>query len=54
MKKFNEIMRGFIDTIPLGISVAIYGLVYGVLGGKAGLSVIEVAAMSMFVFAGAS
>lgn len=51
---FKELRKGFIDTIPLGISVSIYGLVYGVLGGKAGLSIIEVAAMSLFVFAGAS
>lgn len=51
---FKEIRKGFIDTMPLGISVSIYGLVYGVLGGKAGLSIIEVAAMSLFVFAGAS
>jgi 4-azaleucine resistance transporter AzlC len=54
MKKFREIRKGFIDTLPVGISVAIYGLVYGVLGGKAGLSVLEVAAMSFVVFAGAS
>ncbi|HEY5586177.1 MAG TPA: AzlC family ABC transporter permease [Ruminiclostridium sp.] len=54
MIKFKEIRKGFIDTLPIGISVSIYGLVYGVLGGKAGLSVLEVAAMSLFVFAGAS
>jgi predicted branched-subunit amino acid permease len=52
--KKSDIVKGFIDTIPLGISVSIYGLVYGVLGGKAGLSLIEVAAMSLIVFAGAS
>ena len=52
--KLIEIRKGFIDTLPLGISVSIYGLVYGVLGGKAGLSIIEIAAMSLFVFAGAS
>lgn len=54
MMKFKEIRKGFIDTLPIGISVAIYGLVYGVLGAKAGLSIFEVAAMSLFVFAGAS
>lgn len=54
MKKLNELLKGFIDTIPLGISVSIYGVVYGILGMKAGLSVFEVAAMSAFVFAGAS
>lgn len=54
MKKLDELVKGFVDTIPLGISVAIYGLVYGVLGGKAGLTAFEVAAMSLFIFAGAS
>jgi 4-azaleucine resistance transporter AzlC len=54
MKKFNELVRGFVDTIPLGIGVSIYGIVYGVLSGKAGLSAVETAAMSAFVFAGAS
>jgi predicted branched-subunit amino acid permease len=54
MKKYNELIKGFIDSIPLGISVSIYGLVYGVLGGKAGMSLFEITAMSAFVFAGAS
>lgn len=54
MNRKREFIRGYIDTVPLGISVAIYGLVYGVLGASAGLSILEIAAMSMFVFAGAS
>lgn len=54
MSKKNEFLRGFTDTMPLGISVSIYGVVYGVLAGKAGLSVFTVIAMSAFVFAGAS
>lgn len=44
-------MRTF---VPLGISIAAYGLVWGVLAGQAGLSVLEVALMSGIVFAGAS
>lgn len=52
--KLKVIRKGFIDTMPIGISVAIYGFVYGVLGSKAGLSAVEVAAMSLIVFAGAS
>lgn len=54
MKGPKLFLKGFADTMPLGIGVSIYGIVYGVLGGKAGLSVWEVAALSAFVFAGAS
>jgi 4-azaleucine resistance transporter AzlC len=40
--------------IPVAISIAAYGLVWGVLAGQAGLSVLEVLLMSGLVFAGAS
>jgi predicted branched-subunit amino acid permease len=40
--------------VPLAISIAAYGLVWGVLAGQKGLSVTEVALMSSLVFAGAS
>jgi predicted branched-subunit amino acid permease len=40
--------------VPLAISIAAYGLVWGVLAGQAGLSVVEVLLMSGLVFAGAS
>lgn len=39
---------------PVAISIAAYGVVWGVLAGQAGLSVLEVALMSGLVFAGAS
>lgn len=39
---------------PVAISIAAYGLVWGVLAGQAGLSVLEVALMSGLVFAGSS
>ncbi|MBN9309844.1 AzlC family ABC transporter permease [Devosia sp.] len=39
---------------PVAISIAAYGLVWGVLAGQAGLSVAEVALMSGLVFAGSS
>jgi 4-azaleucine resistance transporter AzlC len=39
---------------PVAISIASYGVVWGVLAGQAGLSLIEVALMSGLVFAGAS
>jgi len=40
--------------LPVAISIAAYGLVWGVLAGQAGLSVLEVLLMSGLVFAGAS
>lgn len=53
-QKTKELVKGFIDTIPLGIGALIYGIVYGVMACKAGLSIFETIAMSAFVFAGAS
>ena len=46
--------NGFISTAPLGISVFIYGIVFGILSQKTGLSILETLAMSAFIFAGAS
>lgn len=40
--------------LPVAVSIAAYGVVWGVLAGQAGLSVLEVALMSGLVFAGAS
>ncbi len=40
--------------LPIAVSIAAYGLVWGVLAGQAGLSVLEVLLMSSLVFAGAS
>lgn len=40
------------DTLGIAVSAAGFGLVYGLAARTAGLSVIEVAAMSTFVFAG--
>lgn len=40
--------------LPVAISIAAYGVVWGVLAGQAGLSALEVALMSALVFAGAS
>ena len=53
-QKTKELVKGFIDTIPLGIGALIYGIVYGVMASKAGLLIFETIAMSAFVFAGAS
>ncbi len=46
--------RGIIEVLPLAASIAAYGLLWGVLAGQKGLSLIEVMAMSSLVFAGAS
>lgn len=53
-QQVKECLKGFMDTIPLGLSAGIYGVVYGVMASKAGLSIGETIGMSAFVFAGAS
>ena len=50
----SEFRRGALRFVPVAISVAAYGLVWGVLAGQKGLSLAEVALMSGLVFAGAS
>jgi 4-azaleucine resistance transporter AzlC len=45
---------GVRSCIPIGISVAAYGVVWGVLAGQAGMTIDEVFLMSTLVFAGAS
>ncbi|MFZ5643410.1 MAG: AzlC family ABC transporter permease [Bacillota bacterium] len=45
---------GFRQSIPIGLSVFAYGLVFGVLARQAGLSLTESVIMSGLVFAGAS
>jgi len=54
MGRFKDLIKGFTDTVPVGISVSLYGIVYGVMAFKAGISIFTVIAMSVFVFAGAS
>jgi 4-azaleucine resistance transporter AzlC len=49
-----QFLLGVRTFVPLAISIAAYGVVWGVLAGQAGLSVLEVALMSGLVFAGAS
>lgn len=49
-----SLLLGVRLCLPVAISVAAYGLVWGVLAGQAGMTVAEVAAMSALVFAGAS
>jgi len=50
----SQFWLGFTLFIPVAISVASYGVVWGVLAGQKGLSVLEVLLMSGLVFAGSS
>jgi 4-azaleucine resistance transporter AzlC len=52
--QLGNFLKGFAGATPLGVSVFIYGIVFGVLSQKAGLSIAATLAMSLFVFAGAS
>jgi 4-azaleucine resistance transporter AzlC len=49
-----QFLLGMRTFVPLAVSIAAYGIVWGVLAGQAGMSVLEVALMSGLVFAGAS
>jgi 4-azaleucine resistance transporter AzlC len=49
-----EFFRGARAFLPLAISIAAYGVVWGVLAGQAGLSALDVLLMCALVFAGAS
>lgn len=50
----SQFWLGMRMFLPVAISIAAYGVVWGVLAGQAGMSVLEVAAMSGLVYAGAS
>lgn len=50
----KEFFSGFKKTLPLVIGMIPFGLAYGILGVQAELSVMEVALMSLVVFAGSS
>ena len=48
----KEFSNGFRASIPLGISVGVYGVLFGILAKQHHLSNLEAVGMSMFVFAG--
>jgi len=50
----NGVRRGMQAAIPMGIGVAVYGLVFGLLARQVGLSLAENLLMNVFVFAGAA
>lgn len=49
-----ELVRGFIDTMPLWIGVMPFGIAYALAARTAGLDVWQTQGMSLLVFAGAS
>ncbi|PTM56794.1 AzlC family ABC transporter permease [Desmospora activa] len=50
--KKKTIKAGLIETLPIAIAVAAYGISYGVLATQAQFSLAETIAMSLFVFSG--
>jgi 4-azaleucine resistance transporter AzlC len=50
----DGIRAGFVTCVPVALGVAGYGIAFGVLADRAGLSIAEVALMSATVLAGAS
>jgi 4-azaleucine resistance transporter AzlC len=48
------VAAGFLRTVPVALSAAVFGVVFGMVAGQKGLSPVETLAMSAFVFAGAS
>ncbi|HIW73807.1 MAG TPA: AzlC family ABC transporter permease [Firmicutes bacterium] len=50
----QALRRGFLDAVPLGIGVTIYGLVYGMMARQAAIPLWVVLGMSLIVFAGSS
>ena len=54
MFTFAGVLRGARRALPIGLSGIPFGLVLGVLAGRAGLTTVEVLLMSSLVFAGSS
>lgn len=50
----NDFKNGFIANIPIGISVAVFGSVCGVMSSQAGVEFYEMILMNIFIFAGSS
>ncbi|HYE00618.1 MAG TPA: AzlC family ABC transporter permease [Alphaproteobacteria bacterium] len=48
------LLRGFLAALPLSVSCVAFALVYGLIAGQNGVSVIETGLLSLIVFAGAS
>ena len=50
----NGVRRGMQAAIPMGIGVAVYGVVFGLLARQVGLNFLENLSMNVLVFAGAA
>jgi len=50
----DGIIRGYLKALPIAAGVAVFALVYGLLAGQHGLSLLETGLMSALVFAGSS
>ena len=50
----NELKQGFIDAIPIGLSLVVFGAIFGVMSIQADLSIWESVVMSLIVFAGSA
>ncbi len=50
--KKSTIRTGFIESLPLAIAIAAYGLSYGVLANQANFTLLSTVAMSLMVFSG--
>jgi 4-azaleucine resistance transporter AzlC len=48
------VWAGFLATVPVALSIFVFGLVFGIVAGQKGLSPLETVLMSGVVFAGAS
>lgn len=54
MQRKLVLLQGVRDTLPILVGVAPFGMIYGVLAVKAGLTVAAVQGMSLFLFAGSA
>ena len=52
--ELDVFLIGIRKTIPLMIGVIPFGLAYGIMGSQAGLTIMEIALMSIVVFAGSA
>jgi predicted branched-subunit amino acid permease len=50
----NDFVEGFVANIPIGISVAVFGSVCGMMSSQAGMRFYEMTLMNLFIFAGSS
>lgn len=52
--RWGDFRAGYLLCLPIAVSVALFGLIYGLLAAQKGLSMVETVGMSLIVFAGSS